>query len=34
MHSELEVGKFVRSASQAQQTRWKYAWKPRRVRVL
>lgn len=31
MHSELEVGKFVWSVSQAQQTRWKYAWKPRGV---
>jgi len=31
MHSELEVGKFVWSVSQAQQTRWKHAWKPRGV---
>jgi len=31
MHSELEVGKFVWSVSQAQQNRWKYAWKPRGV---
>jgi len=31
MQSELEVGKFVWSVSQAQQTRWKYAWKPRGV---
>lgn len=31
MHSELEVGKLVWSVSQAQQNRWKYAWKPRGV---
>jgi putative transposase len=31
MHSELEVGKFVWSVSQAQQARWKHAWKPRGV---
>jgi len=29
MHSELEVGKFVWSVSQAQKTRWQRAWKPR-----
>lgn len=31
MHSELEVGKFVWSVSEAQQNRWKHAWKPRGV---
>jgi transposase-like protein len=31
MHSELEVGKFVWSVAQAQEKRWKYAWKPRGV---
>jgi transposase-like protein len=31
MHSELEVGKFVWSVTQAQEKRWKYAWKPRGV---
>ena len=31
MHSELEVGKLVWSVSEAQQKRWKYAWKPRGV---
>jgi len=34
MHSELEVSKFVWSVSQAQQTRWSRAWKPRGVLKL
>lgn len=31
MHSELEVGKLVWAVSEAQQTRWARAWKPRGV---